>query len=287
MGALATAAMLLSVATRAELADDDSDEPGAWHSASGQDRFIVALLDGQRDGFFVDVGSDEPVRQSNTRALERDYGWHGLCIEADAAKVFALARRRTCSVVGAIVSGSVDQVALAFVPAGTHPKNASAPHHDGAESDGSPARFIFSHLVHNRSAAEAERAEQLLRRAGGRVDHGHRTTTLATILTTHRAPPVIDYLSLSLGSSALEEAGLIPLLLDGRHSIRALTLSARASSKLSERLVRVGLHLVESVRFGEAGQLWVHEALRSDARARTRQPLAPVPMGVRSGHRVV
>jgi len=55
-----------------------------YHSQIDQDRyFIEFVVRGRRGGRFLDVGSHDGVHYSNTLALERDYGWTGVCVEAD------------------------------------------------------------------------------------------------------------------------------------------------------------------------------------------------------------
>ena len=54
---------------------------GAWHSSAQQDRAVLALLGAKRGGYFIDLTASAPVKDSNTLALERDYGWGGLCLE--------------------------------------------------------------------------------------------------------------------------------------------------------------------------------------------------------------
>lgn len=51
---------------------------------------MVEQLDGLRGGFFVDVGAYDGVEHSNTLALERDYGWRGLCVEPNTAAYLRL-----------------------------------------------------------------------------------------------------------------------------------------------------------------------------------------------------
>ena len=78
------------------------DRAGEWHGQEGQDRIVAMLLGGsstqggleQRNArFFVDLASSNGLTHSNTRTLERDHGWRGLCIEANSR--FWPARRRT------------------------------------------------------------------------------------------------------------------------------------------------------------------------------------------------
>ena len=83
LGSVAAVAAL--VAVRGEVDIVKGDTSGSWHSTHGQDRTVAELLGWKHDGYFVDVGASDPHVASNSRALERDYGWRGLCIEASAA----------------------------------------------------------------------------------------------------------------------------------------------------------------------------------------------------------
>ena len=58
------------------------DRSGVWHSQHGQDRVVSTLL-ASKHGYFIDLAASEPLMHSNTRALERDFGWNGICIEAN------------------------------------------------------------------------------------------------------------------------------------------------------------------------------------------------------------
>ena len=66
-----------------QLKENERDTPHRWHSQFGQDRYVHALLGAKRGGFFVDLAANAPVHTSNTRALERDYGWAGAVVGSD------------------------------------------------------------------------------------------------------------------------------------------------------------------------------------------------------------
>jgi len=51
----------------------------SW-SQEGEDLILARLFEGQRNGFYVDVGSHHPFRFSNTYYFYRR-GWRGLCID--------------------------------------------------------------------------------------------------------------------------------------------------------------------------------------------------------------
>ncbi len=65
-------------------------------SQYGQDRFVITTLGGVRGGFFLDSGASDGVSVSNTLALERDFGWDGICVEPNDLMFEQLVRNRRC-----------------------------------------------------------------------------------------------------------------------------------------------------------------------------------------------
>jgi hypothetical protein len=90
------------------------DRPGEWHGQRGQDRTVNALMPShpkaRRRRFFIDLAANEWLSLSNTRALERDYGWEGLCIEANPKLHAGLLSQRNCTVVGAAIASTEETV---------------------------------------------------------------------------------------------------------------------------------------------------------------------------------
>ncbi|WP_018700264.1 FkbM family methyltransferase [Amorphus coralli] len=77
----------------------------ASYSQTGEDRIIDAIL-GDRQGYYVDVGCNHPVRCSSTFFFYRR-GWRGLCIDANEALVALYRRARPHDrAVCAVVSSS-------------------------------------------------------------------------------------------------------------------------------------------------------------------------------------
>lgn len=68
------------------------------HAQAGQDLWVVEMLKGRRDGFYVDIGAHDGLVHSNTLLLERDYGWNGVCVEPQDVpfEQLAAARRAAC-----------------------------------------------------------------------------------------------------------------------------------------------------------------------------------------------
>lgn len=57
------------------------------YSQAGQDRFVDAILEGKRNGNFVDFGCCHPIEISNSYALETQLGWSGLLVDNDPGAI--------------------------------------------------------------------------------------------------------------------------------------------------------------------------------------------------------
>jgi hypothetical protein len=50
---------------------------------SHQDEFVLRLLNFKRDGYFLEIGSNDPIQYNNSYILEKEYNWKGIMIEYD------------------------------------------------------------------------------------------------------------------------------------------------------------------------------------------------------------
>lgn len=64
------------------------------HSQLHQDLFVLSILNGKREGTYLDIGAHEPVFISNTALLEQEFGWRGLGLELDPDMVASHRRLR-------------------------------------------------------------------------------------------------------------------------------------------------------------------------------------------------
>lgn len=56
------------------------------NSQAGQDYFVLSILKEKRNGYFLEIGANDPTAWSNnTFVLETHYGWKGLMVEYDAS----------------------------------------------------------------------------------------------------------------------------------------------------------------------------------------------------------
>ena len=197
-----------------------NDVAGSWHSQMRQDRIIAQIFENKRDGFFVDLAAHTPVELSNTRTLERDFAWHGVCIEADHAYFVELALYRACSVVQAVVASRAN------------------------------ATVLYRHQASFGGVSHFEERRRL-RTPKVTGTSKLRTVTLTDVLRQTGARPVIDYLSLDV--EGFESEVLLGFDLDGAYTIYTMTIE-RPDNALQDKLLAGGyLRCRPQVfRFGEA-----------------------------------
>ena len=66
-----------------------------YRAKHGLDRTLESLLDVRRGGYFVELGANDGLRQSNTYFLEKRYGWSGVLIEPALNNYLKLLRNRS------------------------------------------------------------------------------------------------------------------------------------------------------------------------------------------------
>lgn len=52
-------------------------------SQAAQDIFTRKVLKNKRNGWFLEIGSNHPIKMNNTYVLERDLNWRGIMVELD------------------------------------------------------------------------------------------------------------------------------------------------------------------------------------------------------------
>lgn len=55
-----------------------------FHSQAKQDEFTLAVLKNKKNGWWLELGGNDPVQISNTYCLEHDFGWQGITVEMDS-----------------------------------------------------------------------------------------------------------------------------------------------------------------------------------------------------------
>lgn len=60
---------------------ENSDLIDTNYSLSHQDMFVLSMLNGKTNGFFLEIGAYHPISISNTYLLESKFGWNGISID--------------------------------------------------------------------------------------------------------------------------------------------------------------------------------------------------------------
>ena len=68
------------------------------YSQSMQDMFVLSILDGKKNGVYVEIGADKPRVINNSYLLESQYNWTGVSFEIENDKVdyFNSIRKNEC-----------------------------------------------------------------------------------------------------------------------------------------------------------------------------------------------
>ena len=243
---------LLRKLGRDVICDHAADTPGTWHSQNGQDKRVYRSLDDMKHGFFADLASNKPVTFSNTRTLERDHGWRGLCIDGHVGMIAELATRRTCKVIEAIVSHTADEP-VTFRRFHGNWKSSELHAMSGIVAKGM-ANGLNNKTCWGKGAGGGTGWPCVsLSNTRGAVQDNGVTATLEAILDRFGAPPTIDYLSLDVEGA--EEAVLVRFPF-ARYRFRIMSIE-RPSHKLAKVLEGNGYrYLCDNGQYGD--QLWMN-----------------------------
>lgn len=92
-----------------------SDKLEKNYSQAYQDMFVLTMLNGKREGTYLEIGAMDPVFINNTYLLETAYGWKGVSIDIDKASKKAFSKHRKNNLFLADAVG-VDYAALLARP---------------------------------------------------------------------------------------------------------------------------------------------------------------------------
>ena len=69
-----------------------------YNSQAEQDKFILSILKQKMNGFFVEIGSNDPKFINNTYILEKNYNWKGIMIEMESSYLNSYKEQRPNSI---------------------------------------------------------------------------------------------------------------------------------------------------------------------------------------------
>jgi len=212
-----------------------------WFSQVGQDKLVYKYLGNLKNGFFIDLASNDATLISNSYALETFHGWRGICVEPNA-KYWARLAFRKCNVVAAVVSNNrMEAINFNFGKKGsetvkyTHTSNL-----ENAMGGGIVASGMDNARMTNTN-------KQLLVK--------RYTVTLGEIFSRNNAPKMIDYLSLDVEGAEYFVLSVFPW---ESYQIRIMTIE-RPTEELKTFLDAKGYKYIETLGdFGET--VWAHSS---------------------------
>jgi FkbM family methyltransferase len=157
-----------------------------FRSHQGQDQWVIErALPGKTGGWFIDSGAGpDGIRGSNSYMLETEYGWKGLLVEPHPECVGRVRANRTAIVEQCCLTDSVGEVEFVL---NVHPELSSITQHLSEPNFTAAGFGPAGHAV-----------VPGLPPPGRLQSVKIPTFPLWELLRRHRAPPVIDYLSLDI-----------------------------------------------------------------------------------------
>lgn len=188
-------------------------------SSKGQDRWVSEVVFPRTHrGFFLEIGAGNGFIGSDTFVLEQDFGWSGICIEANPLLFETLKNtvQRRCTTVNTCIDESRR-----------------------------PVQFILSGDTSGIVADDTDNSFAMRREKIRRLNaKGHVRTLdaqpIAEILKVHGAPPIIDYFSLDVEGA---EERIIKSFPFDAHRVLAMTVE-RPTNVLHDVLRAAGLVMV-------------------------------------------
>jgi FkbM family methyltransferase len=169
------------------------------YSQFGQDRFVAEMVyAGKRGGYFIEAGAGDGLWISNTLLLERRYGWSGILIEPTSAFAALQRNRPGCICDNSGLASEAGMITMVEI-------------YDRGQAAISPA--AQDNLLLSRSTKGTRPADLATMNSYWGVakrQYSIKARPLADVLTAHRAPKRIDYLSLDVEGFEFEILRLFP-----------------------------------------------------------------------------
>lgn len=199
-----------------------------YHGLHGLDHKLEAYL-GYDGGYFVELGANDGVDQSNTLYFERERGWRGVLIEPILHNFLKCQGNRAgdnAFFCAACVSDEYEEPYVRL----TYSNLMTTPH--GVDSDiADPSEHARSGAVYLKPGEQPVEVMAVAR-------------TLSSLLDEARAPAEMDLLSLDVEGGELE---VLKGLDHGRHRFRYMLVECRDPQRLANYLAEAGYVLIDKI----------------------------------------
>lgn len=213
---------------------------GKYHSLNELDRKLEKYVD-YDNGYFVELGANDGVTQSNSLYFEKHRGWRGLLVEPTPHNFLKCRNNRAARsriFCAACVSFEYEQefVRIAYSNLMSAPVN--------LESD------IIDPVAHAKLSERFLRDQELV------FEFGAVARTLNDLLLTASAPALVDFLSLDVEGAELE---VLKGIDHERFRFKYLLIECRDFARLNNYLEGHGYAFIERL----SGQDYLFTSLRS------------------------
>jgi FkbM family methyltransferase len=195
---------------------------------------IFRALPFKKNGFFLDLAAADGVTHSNTYALEKLFGWTGICIEPNPRFFQKLQKTRNCIVDRSVISSKNEKVEFRV-------------------DNGLLGGIIDDDTDNNFRL----RAEQLSNAEKITLD----ALPLSEILDRYKAPAQIDYFSLDVEGS---EERIISSIDFEKYTFLCITIE-RPTPEVNKILLENGYLFVKNHKYDS---FYVHSSLASNKKLR-------------------
>jgi hypothetical protein len=210
------------------------------HHAQNDRWIIEAVFPRLRGGFFVEAGAAKGERGSASNVLEREFGWHGICVEPVDRYFDVLATgRRSCAKDNRCLADRTGDL-VEFL---SYPKDF--------------ARSGMRSVNTNGPWAERNHADG--------VTTMKQTVTLADLLDQHRAPNIVHYLCLDVEGA--EQLILGSFDFDGKHRLLAISVEGSKCDDLLRSHGYVQAHNQFAPEARNFDHYFVHESVHEQCPA--------------------
>jgi FkbM family methyltransferase len=198
------------------------------------DKKLISII-GSEPGYFVELGANDGISQSNTKHLEMFHGWRGVLVEPYPGNFLKLAKTR---------SGSTFSENAACVSFGFNASEITLTYSNLMTTPMQGLSDIGDRESHAQSGQKFLRSEEKV------STFSAKARTLSSILDDACAPLTIDLLSLDVEGGELEVLGGVD---HSKYRFKWILVESRSKQKISDFLGNLG--------YGFHSQLTGHDFL--------------------------
>lgn len=204
-------------------------------ASHGQENWLIEkVFNHKKNGYFIELAAADGITCSNTYRLEREFGWEGICIEANPSYYNKLINNRNCTVVQACIDDVNHEIK--FAPIGLM----------GGILSGD-TRVNLDNKNRKRALRNLIKKNRIMTM---------QTKTLEQVLDESEAPSVIDFLSLDIEGAEYRALKNFPF---EKYTFLAMCIEL-PSKELSELLNSHGYIPIKKIVLDT---LFVHESIEN------------------------